>query len=496
MLLVAAVLAFLPNDTTPPPPIDREFRGVWVASVSNIDWPSRRDLSTAEQQRELLAILDRAVDLRLNAVVLQVRPAADAIYQSSIEPWSEFLTGKMGRAPEPFYDPLAFAVTEAHRRGLELHAWLNPYRVKHPGETSPVSPQHISRRRPDLVRRYGPYLWLDPGSAEVRAYTSRVVVDIVKRYDIDAIHIDDYFYPYREPGRRGRGYLQFPDDRTYRTYRRGGGKLSRDDWRRRNVDLLVEALYKAVKQTKSWVKFGVSPFGIWRPGYPESVRGLDSYQEIFADSRKWLTNGWLDYFSPQLYWRVDAPEQRYTELLRWWVDQNTHGRHIWPGLYTSRVGGDGSVIWPASEVVNQVRLTREQAGATGNVHFSMASFFRNSDSLADRLTADLYMRPALIPASPWLDRTKPQPPVARFRPDSVTGNTTVTLRPAGKEPVWLWVVQARYGTEWTTRIVPGSTRDVVLTQADASAVPDRVVVRAIDRVGVESEPVDAGIGTN
>src|SRR5262245_56033859 len=247
MFLHLLALALPPNDSTPLPPIEREFRGAWVASVSNIDWPSRRDLTVPDQQRELLAILDRAVELRLNAVVLQVRPAGDALYASTLEPWSEFLTGKMGRPPEPFYDPLAFAVSEAHRRGLELHAWLNPYRMRHPAETSAFSPKHIARRRPDLVRRYGPYLWLDPGSAEVRAYTSRVVVDIVRRYDVDGIHIDDYFYPYREPGPRG-GYLQFPDDRTYRRYRNGGGKLSRNDWRRHNVDLLVEALYRAVKR--------------------------------------------------------------------------------------------------------------------------------------------------------------------------------------------------------------------------------------------------------
>jgi uncharacterized lipoprotein YddW (UPF0748 family) len=491
MLPIALSLAFALVDTTAPPPVEREFRGVWVASVANMDWPSRRDLTVAEQQRELLVILDRAVELKLNAIVLQVRPAGDALYASTIEPWSEFLTGKSGRAPSPPYDPLAFAVTEAHRRGLELHAWFNPYRMRYSSETSSVSPKHMARRRPDLVRRYGPYLWLDPGSNEVRVYTTRVITDVVKRYDIDGVHIDDYFYPYREPRRRGRGYIPFPDDPTYRVYRRTGGKLSRDDWRRRNVDLLVEMLYGAVKKTKPWVKFGVSPFGIWRPGYPASVRGLDAYQEIFADSRRWLNNGWVDYWAPQLYWRAEAPQQRYTDLLGWWVEENTKQRHIWPGLYTSRVGMRGSVTWQASEVTTQVRLTRTQPGATGNVHFSMESLLDNRHGLVDSLTSEIYARPALIPASPWMDATVPDPPGATMRPDSVSGRTTITLRPAGTTPVWLWVVQAQYGDAWTTRIVPGAQREYMLVDADASEVPDRVVVRAITRAGVESAAVDA-----
>jgi len=213
----------------------REFRGVWVVSVGNMDWPSRPGLPVAEQKSELITILDRAAALNLNAVVLQVRPSADALYASKKEPWSAFLTGQMGRAPVPFYDPLEFAVEEAHARGLELHAWVNPYRAHYPDDTSRIAPSHIARRRPDLVVRYGPYLWLDPGSSEVRAYTVGVVRDIVRRYDIDGLHIDDYFYPYRE--RKRRRDIPFPDNRTWRAYRARGGTLSRDDWRRSRAPL-------------------------------------------------------------------------------------------------------------------------------------------------------------------------------------------------------------------------------------------------------------------
>src|SRR6476469_4909377 len=270
---------------TTPPPVRREFRGVWVASVQNIDWPSQPGLSTQEQKDELLGILDRAVALRLNAIILQVRPAADALYASPYEPWSEYLSGRMGQAPNPYYDPLEFAVNEAHKRGLELHAWFNPYRAHHPSGKSRPSPDHISVTHPELVKRYGTHLWMDPGEPEVRAHTLKVVLDVVKRYDIDGVHIDDYFYPYKERDRRG-NIIEFPDANSYRRYRSAGGQLSRDDWRRANVDSLIHQVYVGIKGIKPWVKFGISPFGLWRPGNrPQATVGFDSYAELYGDSR-------------------------------------------------------------------------------------------------------------------------------------------------------------------------------------------------------------------
>jgi uncharacterized lipoprotein YddW (UPF0748 family) len=473
------------------PPLPREFRGVWIATVDNIDWPSRPGLPVETQKEELLLLLEYAARLRLNAVILQVRPAADALYRSSIEPWSVFLTGRNGKAPAPMWDPLAFAVTEAHRRGLELHAWFNPYRAKSRGDRSAMSSRHVSRTMPSVVKRYGPYLWMDPGEPSVRAQTTKVILDVVRRYDIDGVHIDDYFYPYPELDRRRRE-IPFPDDASWRRYRRSGGTLDRDAWRRRNVDLLVESLYKQIKAAKPWVKFGVSPFGIWRPGFPSSVRGLDAYDKLFADSRRWFAEGWLDYFVPQLYWAVGAPQQSYPQLLEWWADQNRRGRHLWPGNGTYKVTNSGSVRWPAKEVVQQIALTRDQTGAGGNVHYNIGALVRSADGLSDRLAAGPYAGPALVPASPWLAAATPAMPVVSVtrssRAFTLRISTTGDRTPTSATPRW-WLVRSRYGDGWHAQVVDATTPVVTVTPGRASELPDLVVVNAIDRAGVESPSV-------
>ena len=314
-----------------PPALPREFRGVWVATVGNMDWPSRAGLPVEQQKAELIHILETARRLKLNAVVFQVRPAGDAFYSSALEPWSEFLTGEMGRPPVPLYDPLEFAITEAHRRGLELHAWFNPYRARYGNARSVAAPSaHQPARVPASSSVTARSSGWTPANPKSGAHALTVITDVVRRYDVDGIHIDDYFYPYQERTTSGR-LIPFPDDASWNRYRRSGGDLSRDDWRRRNVDLFVEQLYGRVKAIKPEVKVGISPFGIWRPGYPKSVSGLDAFTEIYADARKWLREGWVDYFVPQLYWRISAPAQSYPELLRWWVEQNEKGRHIWAG---------------------------------------------------------------------------------------------------------------------------------------------------------------------
>ena len=462
-----------------PPPVMREFRAAWVASVSNIDWPSKPGLTTGEQQAELVAIMDKLVKLHMNAIVLQVRPAADALYESKIEPWSDVLTGTMGRAPDPYYDPLSFALAEAHKRGLELHVWINPYRAKHPA-TKTVSANHISRTHPELVRKYGPYLWMDPGDPAVRSLTTKVVMDLVRRYDIDGVHMDDYFYPYPET-EHGRE-ADFPDDATYARYRRGGGTLARDDWRRQNVDLLVKGLNDSIHAAKPWVRFGVSPFGIWRPGNPESVRGFDQYAKLYADARKWLREGWVDYFTPQLYWAVDRPEQSYPVLLKWWEEQNVKGRNLWPGNYTGKVAFTTSSAWRTSEIIQQIRLTRAQAGATGNVHFSMKVFLQDPDSLDERLLREVYDAPALVPASPWLDKVPPSRPTIALRTDSVSGAQSLDLKPGETHAPWLWVVQTRSDSGWTTAILPGTQHSQLLAPRSAP-LPLDVRVMAVDHVG-------------
>ena len=299
-----------------PPPAPREFRAAWVSTVANIDWPSKPNLNADKQQAEAIAILDRARALNLNAIVLQVRPAADAIYPSKLEPWSEYLTGLQGQAPQPWYDPLKFWITQAHARGLELHAWFNPYRARQNGARSPAAPNHISRANPAAVKSYGKYLWMDPGEDSAVKQTLDVVLDVVRRYDIDGVHIDDYFYPYpiEAPGttgaegialegKTGKYEVEFPDGPSFQRYVGGGGKLDRSAWRRQNVNKLIEALYEEIHREKSWVRFGISPFGIGRPDRrPAGINGFSQYDKLYADAETWLQNGWLDYFTPQLYW--------------------------------------------------------------------------------------------------------------------------------------------------------------------------------------------------
>ncbi len=467
-----------------PPPVAREFRGVWVATVRNIDWPSRPGLPPSLAKAELITLLDRAAALGLNAVIFQVRPAGDALYASKIEPWSEYLTGRQGLAPAPQWDPLEFAVKEAHARGLELHAWFNPYRARDPSAKGLLAPTHIARVSPALVKKYGKQLWMDPGEPAVRNRTLRVVLDVVKRYDIDGVHLDDYFYPY--PERRANGSMEFPDDRSWKRYRKAGGKLERDDWRRANVDLLIDTLHKAIANAKSWVKFGISPFGIWRPANPETVTGFDAYDKLFADSRKWLREGWVDYFTPQLYWAMDKEGQRYPELLRWWVDQDSLQRHLWPGNYTAKVewrSPESPTAWNREEILAQVRATREQPGATGNVHFSMRVLLEDRDSVATALERVLYADPALVPASPWMSKATMDAPsigVIQSKEDEM-----VVLTPNAKDVVRWWLVQLRVGGRWEARLFDGGLRRTPLAALlrNPFVAPEILAVTAIDRTG-------------
>jgi uncharacterized lipoprotein YddW (UPF0748 family) len=488
IVLALVVLPFIAYaqgvpDSLRPPPIPRELRGVWVATVRNMDWPSRPGLSTDEQQQELLAILDRAAALKMNAVVFQVRTEADALYDSKFEPWSRYLTGVQGKAPDPLWDPLAFAVEEAHKRGLELHAWFNPYRAAYRRE-EPTAASHVSKRRRSLVVSYGPFLWMDPGKPEVRQLMMRAVLDVVRRYDIDAVHIDDYFYPYPETS-PSTGRISFPDAESYAAYRRAGGKLDRAHWRRHNVDTLIAEFYAAVKKAKPWVKVGISPFGIWRPGFPPSiVAGLDQYDELFADARKWLSEGTLDYVAPQLYWPILPPQQSYPVLLQWWTEQNEKGRHVWPGLALFKIPLTGARRMRAEEIVDEIRLTRDTPGATGHIHFNATVLMRNIDGIADKLAA-AYVEPALVPASPWLDKLPPARPIAATSRENPT-STELVLRfaPAegSGERVGWWVVQARvFGGTWLTTILPGTERRHILKGDESTA--DFVSVIAVDRSG-------------
>jgi uncharacterized lipoprotein YddW (UPF0748 family) len=471
-LLFAQNEIYLPAAIAPPNP-PREFRGAWIATVANIDWPSKPGLTVAEQKAELISLLDRAVQLHLNAIIFQVRPACDAFYASPLEPWSEYLTGTMGKAPSPFYDPLAFAIAECHQRGLELHAWFNPFRVRHPDAKSPAAPNHISKTHPELVRKYGGQLWLDPGEPAVRAHVLSVVMDVVKRYDVDGVQFDDYFYPYPEKDLFGRE-MDFPDDATWRKY---GVGLARDDWRRQNVNEFIKSAYQSIKAAKPWVKFGVSPFGIWRPKTPAQVRGLDAYASLYADSRLWLAEGWLDYFAPQLYWAVDAPQQSFPVLLNWWTQQNVKGRNLWPGLNAAAVGGK----FTTDEIARQIKVIRAQPGAGGEIFYHLNSVLTNR-ALNDSVRVQ-FVQTALVPPSPWLDSTPPDKPKLTVL---IEKNSRLDVRweTSGGEPVWLWVLQFSTDGVWTTQILPANQTDHLLE----NLAPDAVSIRAVDRTGNLSAP--------
>ncbi len=467
-------------EVAPPPLPMREFRGLWIATVGNSNWPDTQHETTKQQKDELIAILDRAVKLHLNAIVLQVRPDCDALYASKIEPWSEVLTGTMGK--NPGYDPLAFAVAEAHKRGLELHAWFNPYRVRLRSLKGPIAPNHVSRTHPEIVRTYGKYLWLDPTEQATRDYSQSVIMDVVKRYDVDGIHFDDYFYPYQEheaPNPKIKGdkskLIDFPDEVSWKRYLASGGKMARNDWRRENVNTFVQSVYHAIKAEKSWVKFGISPFGIWQPGYPAQIKGLNSYDVLYSDSRKWLANGWVDYLAPQLYWRIDAKEQSFPVLLKWWHEQNPLHHHIWPGMEAH----------PADEAVRQIQVTRKQSADPGVVLWHTKTIMENKGGIADALATNAYTRSALVPASPWLGTIPPSRPMVSAHRSS----REVKVKWKSNLTPWQWVVQAKINGQWLTEILPGEKKERVYK---TSPLPQSVFVSAVDRLGNVSAPVLAG----
>jgi uncharacterized lipoprotein YddW (UPF0748 family) len=471
-----------------------------VATVSNIDWPSAPGLSAARQRSEALALLDRARAIGLNALILQVRPAADAIYPSALEPWTEFLSGEQGKAPgtvgEAPWDPLAFWVQEAHRRGLELHAWINPYRARHSSAKSPLSPAHIAVRRPELVKRYGDMLWLDPGEPDAAAHTLAVVADVVRRYDIDGLHIDDYFYPYPVPvpamtgmpglpavaGAPPVAEQAFPDDESYARYRLKGGPLARDDWRRANVDALVEALVRTVHAVKPWVRFGVSPFGVGKPELrPAGITGFSQYDKLYADAERWLAQGWLDYLAPQLYWQIGREGLQFPVLLDYWLAQNPARRAVWPGLFSSQVGRN----WPAREIVEQIAVQRSRAAAGGHIHFSLVALQQDRDGLATLLQLGPYAQPALVPAAPWLASAAALAPPAAPRLHARFGHLLIDpgLDATGLQPTpspTLWAVWRRVGADWRFAVLPGGERRVDIDGASL------VAVSAVDRIGQTS----------
>lgn len=383
----------------------REFRGAWVATVANIDWPSKTGLSTELQKAELIRILNDHQKTGINAIMFQIRPAADAFYGKSREPWSRYLNGVQGKAPSPYYDPLEFVISEAHKRGMELHAWFNPYRATLNLLDSHTSPQHITRKKPEWFFTYGGKKLFNPGIPEVRDYIVQVVLDVVKNYDIDGVHFDDYFYPYPEANQTIR------DSETF--YKHGTGFKDIQDWRRNNVDTLIHTLSDSIHTAKKYVKFGISPFGIWRnksqdPNGSES-NGFDGYSKLYANARKWVESGWVDYINPQIYFPFGYKVAPYDKLVDWW-SENTFGRHMYVGQGVYRALEKRPGWSDRRQIPDQIRYLRNNPRVQGSVFFSSKSVTSNMAGVRDSLRNDFYRYPALQPVMLWLDVVDPNPP--------------------------------------------------------------------------------------
>jgi uncharacterized lipoprotein YddW (UPF0748 family) len=397
-----------------------EFRGVWVATVVNIDFPSSKNLSTQQQKDEFIKLLDMHKRNGMNAVIVQIRPASDAFYPSQYEPWSEYLTGKQGQPPSPYYDPLKFMIAETHKRGMEFHAWMNPYRAEFKIGKSSISPTHITRLHPEWFIDYGGVKYFDPGNKDAQQFVVNVVRDVVKRYDIDAIHFDDYFYPYRIAGK------EFNDQRSFAKY---GNGLSREDWRRSNVASIIVHLSKAIKEENKYCQFGISPFGVWRnidndPEGSNTKAGQTNYDDLYADILLWLKMKWIDYVVPQLYWEISHKVVGFEVLTDWWA-RHAYGRQLYIGQGIYRALESRSYAWKnKNELPNQIKFLRKYPQIQGSVFFSSSTFNSNPNGWSDSLRNNYYKYPAIPPSMPWIDSAKPEQPILLFDSSKSTYVTT------------------------------------------------------------------------
>lgn len=383
-----------------------EFRGVWVATVTNLDFPYSQNASPAEQQTEIRRMFDNFKTLGINAIVFQVRTECDALYDSKLEPWSVYLTGEQGKAPSPLWDPLQFAIEEAHKRGMELHAWLNPFRViRSNSSTYKKAANHISVTRPDWMLKVGNVTILDPGIPEAREYIINVAMDIVKRYDIDGLHYDDYFYPYDNINTRNE------DTPTYEKYGKAQGFNDIKAWRLNNISSFVKTLQEQIQKAKPEIKHSVSPFGIHQNGVPSGITGLDAVNVLYTDIPTWLKEKWVDFLVPQLYWTFGGG-QDYAKLAPWWASI-MNGRHLYigHGLYRADSGTFTGTLFTPNEVPRQIRFNRNN-NITGSVFFRALNLSRYpSGGFADSLKLRLYKTPAITPSFAWKDQRAPSNPV-------------------------------------------------------------------------------------
>ena len=492
-----SILSYGPPNSPEP---KHEFRAVWIATVVNIDWPSEKTLTTAEQQREFIDILAFYQELNFNAVVVQVRAAGDAFYSSSYEPWSKYLTGEEGRAPAPYYDPLEWMIAEAHQRGFEFHAWFNPYRATFDKDTLSLAPNHAFNAHRPWVIEYGKRFYFNPGLPEVRRYTTDVIMEVVNRYDIDGVHFDDYFYPYKVKGET------FDDSAAFTSYGTGMGL---EDWRRANVDSLIKNISDSLRAVKPWVQFGISPFGVWRNASVDSLgsdtrAGQTTYDDLYADPLKWMEYDWIDNVIPQLYWSMDYPPASHRTLIKWWSGQAYQG-HLYVGNGIYKVKNNNDKAWRKyREVLDQLTMARNEPAVSGNVFFSARSLRGEHAPLAKKIKRKKYRYPALPPSSPFTEKSTVDRPAIRMA-NWQAQPVTIHLKPPNEAVRFMLV----YGAKKNRKLDVQNPCSIMLKKYIESG-PGVIVsldkkrlkglgqlaFTFIDKYGKESTPVVLPIGHN
>ncbi|WP_461641022.1 glycoside hydrolase family 10 protein [Labilibaculum euxinus] len=418
LLMMLVALGSMAKKKSP----EREMRAVWVATVDNIDWPSKAGLSVEEQKKEMTTLLDQHKKNGMNTIVFQIRPATDAFYQSPYEPWSQWLSGEQGIAPDPFYDPLQFAVEECHKRAMELHAWMNPYRAVFLYQETETDPEHITNQHPEWFLTYGKHRYFNPGLQEIRDYVSKIVGDVVRRYDIDAIHFDDYFYPYKIAGE------PFPDSLSFA---QNGGEFYPnriDDWRRDNVNRVIKQINDTIKSIKPWMPFGISPFGVWRnkdmdKSGSRTKAGQTNYDDLYADVLLWLKNDWIDYVTPQIYWHIGKKVADYRKIAKWWR-RNSYGKpcYIGQGVYRLDSISTAKAWRSADQIIRQIKLNRRLKGLNGSMFFCSKNFTENRLGINEALQTEVYQSPALNLENSNYQATRLKAPKLQIKEGVLTWN--------------------------------------------------------------------------
>ncbi len=487
------LILFLISSCVTMPPPKREMRAIWIASVVNIDWPSESGLPVEAQQKELIELLDLAKAYHLNTVILQIRPVTDAFYPSPYEPWSQYLSGVQGEPPSPYYDPLAFAIEQSRKRGLELHLWLNPYRAEMDTARDALAENHPARTHPEMFITYGNTRYFNPGLPETREHVSMVVADLVRHYDMDAFHFDDYFYPYPLPG------LEFPDSVAFAMHPGDFQPHQKEEWRRYNIDRIIEMLQDTIKSIKPHVEFGISPFGVWRniaddPSGSDTRAGVTNYDDLYADILKWQKKGWIDYVTPQLYWYIGMEAADYAVLADWW-SKNTYGCNLYigQGLYRLRSDNPNRQWRSSREIIRQLDMNREIPNIDGSMFFSARTLRSNPFRLHERLLSGPYQYRALPPVNNRVQQITAEPPMS---PQLHHENGYIHLSwEAGKNNKYYVVYRFRKGqtasTEHPENIFYITGEQSVRFESTRQTRPDRYyyMVSALSPTNQESVPV-------